>query len=603
MSDFVDKAFASAFPAVDEAQWKGLVARVLKGAPFEKLVGQTYDGLPIQPLYPRARDAVAIPAAHEGAWESLARVDQPDAAGAHAQALTDLENGSHGLQLVLKGATGAYGFGLASDRDTLDHALESVILETALPIVLDAGPSGTRAATHLDASLAARKVAPADVRVLFGLDILHEDAGLCATTALRLHKAGFSAPILVADGRRAHRSGGTEAQELALALACALGSLRALEAAGMSLEEARGAIFFRLAADADQFLTIAKLRALRLLWAQIEVACGLVPKPAMVHAETAWRMMTRRDPYVNLLRTTTAAFAAGLGGADLVSVLPFTQALGLPDAFARRLARNTQLVLIEEANLGRVTDAGAGAGGIETLTDEMAQAAWALFQMSESQGLTAWLPTLSAQVAGARQARLKNIARRKDALTGTSEFPDIHEKPVAVLAPPRALGEDALFPPMRLSQQFEALRDRADALHPRPKIFLATLGEVADFTARAMFAKNVFEAGGIEAVLQDGADLVAGFNASGAKLACLCSSDAIYAVQAVDVARTLRDAGAALYLAGRPGDMEAALKEAGVSRFVYAGCDVVEILSEALERLKNEHGPLLPWGEAVSEAD
>ena len=603
MSDFVNKAFASAFPAVDEAQWKGLVARVLKGAPFEKLVGQTYDGLPIQPLYPRARDAVAIPAAHEGAWESLARVDQPDAAGAHAQALTDLENGSHGLQLVLKGATGAYGFGLAPDRDTLDHALESVILETALPIVLDAGPSGTRAAAHLDASLAARKVAPADVRILFGLDILHEDAGLCATTALRLHKAGFSAPILVADGRRAHRAGGTEAQELALALACALGSLRALEAAGMSLEEARGAIFFRVAADADQFLTIAKLRALRLLWAQIEVACGLVPKPALVHAETAWRMMTRRDPYVNLLRTTTAAFSAGLGGADLVSVLPFTQALGLPDAFARRLARNTQLVLIEEANLGRVTDAGAGAGGIETLTDEMAQAAWALFQMSESQGLTAWLPTLSAQVAGARQARLKNIARRKDALTGTSEFPDIHEKPVAVLAPPHALGEDALFPPMRLSQQFEALRDRADALNPRPKIFLATLGEVADFTARAMFAKNVFEAGGIEAVLQDGADLVAGFKASGAKLACLCSSDAIYAVQAVDVARTLRDAGAALYLAGRPGDMEAALKEAGVRWFVYAGCDVVEILSEALERLKNEPGPLLPWGEAVSEAD
>jgi hypothetical protein len=126
--------------------------------------------LPIQPLYPRARDAVAIPAAHEGAWESLARVDQPDAAGAHAQALTDLENGSHGLQLVLEGATGAYGFGLAPDRDTLDHALESVILETALPIVLDAGPSGTRAAAHLDASLAARQVAPADVRILFGLD-------------------------------------------------------------------------------------------------------------------------------------------------------------------------------------------------------------------------------------------------------------------------------------------------------------------------------------------------------------------------------------------------------------------------------------------------
>jgi methylmalonyl-CoA mutase len=586
MSNIANPAFASAFPAVDEAQWKGLVERVLKGAPFEKLVGRTYDGLPIQPLYPRARDAVAISAAHEGAWEALARVDQPVAADAKAQALTDLENGASGLQIVLQCATGAYGFGLAPDLDTLDHALESVILETALPIVLDAGASGTRAAAHLDAILAARRVAPADVRILFGLDLQHEDATLCAATALRLHKAGFSAPMLVADGRRVHMAGGTEAQELALALACALGALRALEAAGMSLDDARGAIFFRLAADADQFLTIAKLRALRLLWAQIEVACGLVPKPVVIQAETAWRMMTRRDPYVNLLRTTTAAFAAGLGGADLVTVLPFTQALGLPDPFARRLARNTQLVLIEESNLGRVTDAGAGAGGIEALTDAMAQAAWASFQMSEAEGHSAWLATLSIKVAGARQARLTNIARRKDALTGTSEFPDIHEKPVNVLAPPRALGEDALFPPMRLSQQFEALRDRADAMHPRPKIYLATLGDLAEFTARAMFAKNVFEAGGIEAVLHDGGDMVDGFKASGASLACFCSSDAIYAAQAMHAARALRDAGATLFLAGRPGEMEPALKDAGVSRFVYAGCDVVETLDEALGLLK-----------------
>ncbi len=587
MSNIADPAFASAFPAVDEAQWKVLVDRVLKGTAFEKLVGRTYDGLPIQPLYPRARDAAPIATAHEGAWEALARVDQTVAADAKAQALTDLENGANGLQIVLQGATGAYGFGLAPDLDTLDHALDSVILETGLPIVLDAGASGTRAAAHLAALLAARKVAPADVRILFGLDLQHEDATLCAATALHLHKAGFSAPMLVADGRRVHMAGGTEAQELALALACAITTLRALEAVGMSLDDARGAIFFRVGADADQFLTIAKLRALRLLWAQIEVACGLAPKPAVIHAETAWRMMTRRDPYVNLLRTTTAAFAAGLGGADLVSVLPFTQALGLPDSFARRLARNTQLVLIEESNLGRVTDAGAGAGGIEALTDAMAQAAWTLFQMSEAQGLAAWLPTLAADVASTCKARLKNIARRKDALTGTSEFPNIHEKPVELLAPARALDDDGLFPPMRLSQDFEALRDRTDAMHPRPKIYLATLGDVADFTARAMFAKNVFEAGGIEAVLHDGGDLVDGFKASGAALACLCSSDAIYAAQAADAARALRDAGATLFLAGRPGDLDPALKDAGVSRFVYAGCDLIEVLSDALEQSKN----------------
>ncbi|MDB5643789.1 MAG: mutA [Hyphomicrobiales bacterium] len=586
MSNIADPAFASAFPAVDEAKWRVLVDRVLKGAPFEKLVGKTYDGLPIQPLYPRAFDAAPIPTAHVGAWDALARVDQPRAADAHAQALTDLENGATGLQIVLEGATGAYGFGLAPDLDTLDHALESVILETALPIAFDAGAAGTQVAAHLEAIVAARKIAPADVRIFFGLDVLHEDAALCAATALRLRKTGFLAPILVADGRRVHMAGGTEAQELALALAAALAALRALEGAGLSLVDARDAIFFRVAADADQFLTIAKLRALRLLWAQVETACGLAPKPAVIHAETAWRMMTRRDPYVNLLRTTTAAFAAGLGGADQVSVLPFTQALGLPNSFARRLARNTQLVLIEESNLGRVTDAGAGAGGVESLTDEIAHAAWMLFQASEAKGLAAWLPTLSADVASACKARLKNIARRKDALTGTSEFPNIHEKPVAVLEPARALADDALFPPMRLAQGFEALRDRAESMNPRPKIYLATLGAVADFTARAMFAKNFFEAGGIEAVIHVDGDLVAGYRASGASLACLCSSDAVYATQAPDAARALRDAGATLFLAGRPGEMEAALKEAGVSRFVYAGCDLIETLNDALGLLK-----------------
>ncbi len=143
-------------------------------------------------------------------------------------------------------------------------------------------------------------------------------------------------------------------------------------------------IFFRLAADADQFLTMAKFRALRKLWARVEEACGLTPKPAFISAETAWRMMTRRDPSVNMLRATIAAFSAGLGGADAISVLPFTAALGLPDCFARRIARNTELILLDESNLAKVADPAAGSGGIEDLTDQMCRAAWTLFQEIES---------------------------------------------------------------------------------------------------------------------------------------------------------------------------------------------------------------------------
>jgi len=577
--------FASTFPAADEAHWKTLVERVLKGAPFEKLVGKTYDGIAIQPLYPRAAKASPMARSTHGGWETLARIDHTDAASANAQALTDLENGANGLALTFAGSTGSYGFGLTADENTLDHVLDAVVLETGLPIELDVGSTGTALAAVLEKIVKARKISAADLHVHFGLDPLHENADVIASTALRLKKAGYRAPIIVADARRVHQAGGTEAQELALALASALSSLRALEKSGASLDDARGMISFRLAADPDQFLTLAKFRALRRLFARIEAACGLTPKPIHIHAETAWRMMTRRDPYVNLLRTTTAAFAAGIGGADRISVLPFTQALGLPDGFARRLARNTQLVLLEEANLGRVEDAGAGAGGIETLTDELAAAAWALFQQSETSGLPLFLLSLSKDVAKARNARLKNIARRKDPLTGTSEFPNVHEKPVEVDKPARAWKSDTLFPPMRLAQEFEALRDRADACAARPKIFLATLGTVADYTARAMFAKNFFEAGGLEAIIHDSGDLADAFAASGSKLICLVSSDAVYAEQAIAAAKKLAPKAAKTYLTGRPGDHEGALKEAGVSGFIYVGCDLIEILKDALGKV------------------
>src|SRR5581483_5929877 len=222
------------------------------------------------------------------------------------------------------------------------------------------------------------------------------------------------------------------AQELAFVLAAALAYLRALEGGGIALERARGKIFFRLAADADQFLTIAKLRALRRLWARIEDACGLAPAAPLVAAETAWRMMTRRDPHVNLLRTTLAAFAAGLGGADAVSVLPFTLALGLPDRFARRLARNTQLVLLEEAHLARVADPAAGAGGFEALTDQLCGAAWTLFQAIEAEGGAAAALTrgsIQAQVAAARACRQAALADGTDVLVGTTIFPNPDELP------------------------------------------------------------------------------------------------------------------------------------------------------------------------------
>jgi methylmalonyl-CoA mutase len=390
-------------------------------------------------------------------------------------------------------------------------------------------------------------------------------------------------------------------QELAFVLAAGVAYLRALESAGFALDDAQSMVYARLSADADQFLTLAKFRALRLLWARIEQACGLVPKPLFIAADTAWRMLTQRDPYVNMLRATMATFSASLGGASAITVLPHTLALGLPDAFARRVARNTQLVLLEESNLARVSDPAAGSGGVETLTQQLCEAAWSLFQeIEKAGGVFAALEQnlIQRKVAATRAAREANIARRKEVMAGATEFPNLHEALVAVLdARPAALappGEakfrfDALSP-MRLAAPFERLRDRSDQVlkqrGARPKVFLANLGTPADFTARAAFAKSFFETGGIEAIDTDGftdpAVLAAVFTTSGAALACLCSSDKVYAGHATAAAKALQAAGAKhIYLAGRAREQEAALRAAGVNDFIFAGGDALTVLQEA----------------------
>jgi methylmalonyl-CoA mutase len=615
-----DLPLAAEFPAATRDQWLKLVEGVLKGAPFDKrLVGRTFDGLAIEPLYSRDATARPITARPPGApWTIVQRVDHPDPAAANAEALHDLENGATGLTLVFAGAVGSYGFGLDSSAATLAHVLDGVYLDAGIAIDLDLAWNATDAPARIAALIKQRKLDPATIELRMSFDPI---GGLAAsgmslvdwpTLAPRFATMigdfvaqGFRGPFALADGRVVHAAGGSEAQELAFVLAAAVAYLRAFEASGVALDRARDMVHFRLAADADQFLTVAKFRALRKLWARVETACALTPKPAHVAAETAWRMMTKRDPWVNMLRATVASFAAGLGGADSVTVLPYTMPLGLPDRFARRIARNTQLVLLEESNLAKVTDPAAGSGGIEDLTAKLCTTAWSLFQEIEAAG-GAWAALqrglIQTKVAVVRAEREKAIARRKDALTGTSEFPDINELPVVVLeATPVAVpphGPTAVsvepLPSIRLAEPFEKLREASDlalrASGSRPQVFLANLGPLAEFTARATFAKNFFEAGGIAAVTNDGfagrADMIAAFKASGARLVCLCSSDKVYAGEAAEAAKALKAAGAMhMYLAGRPGELEAALKASGVQGFIYVGCDVVATLREAHGKL------------------
>ncbi len=578
-------AIASSFAAISDAQWRGLVDKALKGAPFERLVSRTSDGIEIQPLYPRdASGRSAVARAQGGPWRALTRIEHTDPAAAAAQASADLEGGAAGLSLVFAGAHNAHGFGLpaGSASDVLALHLKTVALS------LNA-PAQSTAPEDVAQIIESQGLDPASADVFFGLAATDDPSKVKALMA-----RGFRGPFIAADGRLIHAAGGTDAQELAFALAQAVAALRALEAAGLSLDEARRAIGFRLAVDADQFASISKLRALRRLWARVEESCGLQPLPAHVEAETAWRMMTRRDPYVNALRTTTAAFAAGVAGADAIVALPFTQALGLPDAQARRLARNAQLILIEEANLWRVADPAAGSGGFEALTDALAQKAWALFQEIEGEGGLAASLASGAFAARVKQARLtleRDVARRKLPITGTSEFPNLSEAPVSVLATlPTTLDSHEPFAPMRMAEAFEALRDASDAdlaaKGARPRVFLATLGDIASATARVSFARALFEAGGFETLesagLTDASAAAAAFQKSSATFACLCGPDAAYDTMAADVASALKGATArGVWIAGRPNESEAAWRAAGVGGFVFAGCDAVAALKAA----------------------
>ena len=602
------KRFTGSFAARSREDWVGAATKALKTVPFERLRTTTLDGIVIEPIYDGNATPVALGARAAGApWAVMARIDIPGNKTANAQILEDLEGGASGLDLVGAESPNAAGFGLTISCDGCVANLLAGVHLDMIPIRVDGGRR-TAEIAGLIAGLAAKQGKSAD------LSLIQDPIGEIAATgrlAAKLEDAiasaaatasSFSGTVLEADGRVWHAAGASEAQELAGLLATATTYLRALEASGLDLSAAVSRIGFTAVADQNQFRTIAKLRALTLLWARVQEACGLAPVAPRIHAETARRMMAKRDPNTNMLRTTVATFAAGVAGSASVTVLPYTAALGLPDAFARRVARNTQSILIEESNLHRVADPAAGSGLVDTETRGLADLAWSLFQAIEAEGgMAAALRSGSfhAAVATTAKKRAEAIAKRREPVTGVSEFPNVAETAPTVWAidPPKARTAETVehvtaFAPHGLADAYEGLRDRADAASARPKIFLANLGRIAAFTARATWAKNFFEAGGIEAVTNDGFasldEMVAAYEASGAKAAVICSSDAVYAEQAVDAAGALKRAGAApLYLAGKPVDAEAkaAYTAAGIEGFVHVGVDVVATLAETLDRL------------------
>lgn len=677
---------AADFPETSYADWLTAAEKALKRADVEKaLATRTYEGFALKPLYTRERDATAadpsgLPGVAPfirgadaagrtvGGWDMRQTHTHPDLDATNAAIREDMENGTTSAALRLDEAirsgdatASASSLSVATDGLPL-HGLEAwqtmlTGLDPAhLQIALQAGAGFLPAAALLAAAggpapgsrlgadplgtLTAQGALPQGLE-----QALADMADLAAWTEANCpHVAAVTVDASAYD-----TAGASESQTLAAAMATGTAYLRAMVDAGMSADAACRQIVFTLSLGPDQFFAIAKLRAARKLWARITEVAGASEqaRAARIDAVTANRNLAERDPYTNLLRTTLSCFAAAVGAADSITVAPYDAALGgISDPFARRVARNTQLLLAEESNLHRVMDPGGGSLFLEDLTAKLAQAAWAQFQEIEAAGGMAEALAkgmIGEKVNAVWAEREKNLARRRDPLTGVSEFPnlaedlpDIPEPDMAavrasvagcfggknVSLPPAGKGERTAaaiaagkdgasvadlvqaiggsttmvepLPRRRFGEAFEALRRDSDRHQKqtgaRPAVFLANLGGLATYTPRASFARNAFEAGGLQPIDQGGFDnpdaLAEAFKASGAKLAVLCSSDKKYEAEAEAAARALKAAGCTwLALAGAPGDKADAYAAAGVDDYIRMGGDLLATLKGAWAKL------------------
>lgn len=679
-------------PSLDT--WRTIAETSLKGRKIESLTTPVDDGVEVKVLYTEAdrQPDPGFPGAHPftrgGSFPTVGRrsgntcalFDHPNIEVAAQQIADETRRGAHSIWVRFAGgvrcgidpgspeAAQWNGDGvIAQTTHDFERLFGGVDLQ-ATPTHLDAGGNAVASAAAFIASLRRRGISPRTVAGSFGLDPLGALVGDGVLVAGLDRSFDLMVPLARwclenASGIRAlsistlpyHRTGATPVQELALALATGIDTLRALEQGGLEIEAACRQIRFIFASGRDFFTEAAKLRAFRRLWAQAVASCGVngPDAAAVVHSVSSTKNLTARDPWVNLLRITVGAFAASVGGADTVTTLPFDTPVGPSDALARRMALNTQTICREECRLDQVIDPGGGSWFVEQVTEDLAQGAWALFQEIESQGGMRRLVAddgLTRLLAPSAEKTRRAVARRKAPVTGVSTWPNLAEDPLTrktpdveallnhvashaldatspdslkVLASQAAEGSTSLFdtaieaadagatitqmaealrngtrpsrtvplPALRDAAPFERLRDVLDEIvastGSRPTIFLANLGPIHEHTARATFAKNFFEAGGIEAVDNGGFETtenaVEGFKASGACMVCICSSDAHYAEDAAPLAEALKKAGAStVCLAGRPGDNETLWTEAGVDHYIFIGCDVLDIL-EALQ--------------------
>ncbi len=604
---------AGDFPSVSPHRWAELVAGVVNKSRAEEahldpeaavasLTTTLEDGIVVQPLYQGGRTALGLPGAMpftrgsgprhpDQPWDMRQLFEGQDAEQVRRDVLVDLERGVTSLWI-------AVGDGYLGASD-LAAALDGVLLDLAPVAVSSVGEQAEAAAALLTVLEGAETVAAGSS---LGLDPI----GAAARTGGSVDLAGLDTVVrraaaltglsaITVDSRVYHDAGATDVEEIALAVATGVAYVRALEEAGLTAEQAFATIDFRVSATADQFSTIAALRVLRRLWARVGELAGVPEevRAARIHAVTSERMLTATDPWVNVLRGTLACFAASAGGADRITVLPYDTPLGLPEPFSRRLARNTQGLLAFESHVAAVADPAGGSYYVESLTDEMAQRAWArLGEIDAAGGVASMLAdgSLAASLQGMWTQRLAGLSSRAIPLTGTSTFPLAGEQPLP--RTPRPPAPTGGLPRHRDGEVFEQLRARAQGVQ-EPTVLLVSPGTRRDFGARQTFAANLLAVGGITARLVEEVDAAGAGEAareSGLRVAVLATSPKVNATLGADVVAALRDAGVDhVVIAGRASELG---EGEGADRLDVAeareGVDVVALLSDLLDRLGAE---------------
>ena len=436
-------SLADGFDAATHADWSALVEKTLKGAQVETLTSPGPDGLAIAPLYEASLEPTPFAPAPRGGerpWDIRTKVRHPSRTAARTAVLEDLAGGAASVVLALRQPS-VEGVAIASAAE-MAETLEEVLIDVA-PIGLDAGFLGPQAADWLSAAAKGSPAAP----LALHLDPLSAFAGAGASpgpieshlisaagTAARLAQVHPRASLFLASGAVVHEAGGGPAEELAFALAAAVAYLEASTRAGVSLEAAARGLVLGLTIDSDPLVSIAKLRAARMAWTRLAGACG-IDTLARIEARASRRMLTRAEPWTNLVRLTAAGLAAAVGGADAIVLGAFTDALGLPTAFGRRMARNTQLILMEEGHVGAVADPTAGAGAFEALSRDLARVAWARFNAIEAAGgaVAALRDGLIARQVEAERGQLAEaLASGAQRIVGVTEFQAAELRPAPV---------------------------------------------------------------------------------------------------------------------------------------------------------------------------